>query len=353
MTTQWVVTNAAERIELDGQKQGETTFTVSNPTSRGDRAVLDMVAGDGAELSWFSVADPQRFVTAGGSVAYVVKVEVPAGAAPGSHWIQGRVYSASSAPEESSVLSGRVFVDVAQSAPAPKRKPWWIIAVAAALVLLVVGVITWVALSRGGTPAPAPAAKTSKAAAPTASTPPSPSVVPNLVMLTEKQATDALTAAGLTVGKVRHRHDPARVGKVLDQTPAALATAPGGKVDLVIAVSLAAPAITSPASGGSFGRGSSVDVRWDQAEAWVGSWQISTSKQNCYFYFAHENRDCRFDAQASATVTTRTYNASFSLSYQPLLNLGWFNTGPVRATVTALDDFGTAGPSTTVEFRIG
>jgi PASTA domain len=355
MSTHWAITNAAERIVLDDQKQGETTFTVSNPTSKADRAVLDVVTGAGTDQSWFSVADPQRLVTASGSVAYLVKVAVAADAAPGPHWIQGRVYSADSAPEESSVLSGRIFVDVAAPVPAAKPRPWWIIAVAALVVLVVVGVVSWVLVRGKGEPAPAAAAKPSPAASssPSRSAPPSPAVVPNLVSLTEKQATDALTAVGFTVGKVRHRQDPAHAGKVLEQTPAAATAASGTKVDLVVAVSLAAPAITSPANGGSFGRGSSVDVRWDQAEAWVGAWQVNTSKQTCYFYIGHEYRDCRFDGQASVTVTSRTYNASFSMSYQPLLNLGWYNTGPVRAGVAAVDDFGAAGPSATVEFRIG
>ena len=357
MSTQWVVTNAADRIVLDDQKQGETTFTVSNPSSRADRVVFDVVAGDGAEPAWFSVDDPQRLVPATGSVAYLVKVAVPADAPPGSHSVQGRVYSADSAPEESSVLSGRILFDLAAPAAAPRRKPWWILAVAA-LVVVVVGVVTWVVVASGGNPAPTPVAKASplasRSAAPTRSATPGPATVPNLVSLAEKQATDALAAAGLTVGKVQHKQDPANAGKVLQQNPVAPTTiAAGSKVDLVVAVSLAAPGITSPANGGGFGRGSSVNVAWGQPESWVGGWQVNTSKQTCYYYIGQQYKDCRFDAEAGARVTSRNYNASFSLNYQYLLNLGWYNTGPVRATVAAVDDFGNAGPSSTVEFRIG
>ena len=81
MSTQWVVTNAADRIVLDDQKHAETTFTVSNPSSRADRVVFDVVAGDGAEPAWFAVDDPQRLVPASGSVAYLVKVAVQIGRA--------------------------------------------------------------------------------------------------------------------------------------------------------------------------------------------------------------------------------------------------------------------------------
>jgi hypothetical protein len=349
MSTHWVITNPAERITLDEQKQTETTFTVSNPEPRPDRAVFDVVAGDGADPSWFTFADPQRLVPGGGSVTYLVKVAVPADAASGSRSLQGMVYSADTAPEESSVLSGRVVFDVAPPVVA-RQRPWWIVAVAAALVVLVIGVVTWIVVANRGGPAPKPA---HASATPGRSVAPGPVVVPNLTALTEKQATDALTAAGLTVGKVQHRHDPAQAGKVLQQSPAPTTITSGTTVDLVLAVNLTAPTITSPANGGAFGRDSSVEVRWDQPEAWVGSWQVSTYKQICYFYVGHEYRDCRFDPQANATVTSRSYKASFQLSYQPLLNLGWYNTGPVRATVAPVDDFGVAAPGSTVEFKIG
>ena len=40
MATNWVVTTAAERITLDDQRKGETTFTVTNPGPAFDRAVF-------------------------------------------------------------------------------------------------------------------------------------------------------------------------------------------------------------------------------------------------------------------------------------------------------------------------
>ncbi len=354
MGTKWVITNAAERVVLDDQKHGEITFTVSNPTPYPDRAVFEVVPGEGADGAWFSAADPQRQVPASGSVAYLVKVAVPAEAVPGSHSLQGRVYSADSAPEETSVLSGRVLLDVAGPVPAPKRKPWWLIAVAA-LVVLVAGVVIWLLVPRGGAPA-APAATPARSAG--ASTRPSvaaagPVTVPNLVGLTEQEATKQLTALGLVAGKVQHRQDPAQAGKVLAQNPTLTSVAPGTKVDLVLAVSLAAPSITNPGGGSGFGQGSSVDVRWNQGETWVGSWHVTTSKENCYYYVGHQYRDCHFDPQADTSVGIKLYTASFSLGYQPLLNIGWFNTGTVQANVAAVDDFGTAGPAATVQFRIG
>jgi hypothetical protein len=348
VSTQWVVTNASGRIALDDKKQGETTFTVSNPALNADRAVFEVVPGDGAERSWFTVADPQRMVPGTGSVPYLVKVAVPADAPAGSYAIQGRVYSADLAPEESSVLSGRVVFDIGAAAPVPeaKPKPWWLIAVAA-LVVLVIGVVTWLLVAGGDEPKPVAGG----AASPSAT--PKDAKVPNLLGLAEEQARKELTAAGLTVGTLKRKQDPAQKDKVLQQGTAAATVVPGGsKVDLVVAVSLAAPAITSPAAGQGLGR-SGVDVRWNQTEAWVAKWNVRTTKQTCYYYFAHSYRDCRWDQEAATSTTGKQYSASYNMGFQPLLNLGWYQTGPVQAIVTAVDDFGGAGPAATVEFRVG
>jgi hypothetical protein len=353
MSTKWVITNAADRIALDEKRTGEITFTVSNPTPYPDRAVFEVVPDEGADPSWFATTEPQRLVPANGSAAYLVKVAVPADVAPSEHSVQARVYSSDSAPEESSVLSGRVLLDVAGPAvPAPKRRPWWLLAVAA-LVVLVLGVVIWLLIPSGK---PTPVATPSHSAA--ASTSPSPSAaatvtVPNLQGLAEADAVKQLTAVGLVEGKVSHRQNPAQAGKVLAQSATLTSVPAGSKVNLEVGVSLSAPVITAPANGAGFGGGSSVDVRWNQTEPWVMTWQVSTTKENCYYYFAHSYRDCHNDPQANTSVGIKLYTASFSLSYQPLLNLGNYNTGNVQATVVAVDDFGTAGPAAVVGFHIG
>jgi hypothetical protein len=177
--------------------------------------------------------------------------------------------------------------------------------------------------------------------------------VPNLQGLAEADAVKQLTAVGLVEGKVQHRQNPAAAGKVLSQSATLTAVQRGSKVDVVVGVSLSAPGITSPANGAGFGGGSSVDVRWSQSESWVATWHVVTTKENCYYYIGHQYRDCHYDGQASTTVGIKLYTASFSLSYQPLLNLGNYNTGNVQATVAAVDDFGTDGPAAAVGFHIG
>jgi hypothetical protein len=166
-------------------------------------------------------------------------------------------------------------------------------------------------------------------------------------------AVKQLTAVGLVQGKVRHRQNPARAGKVLAQSATLTSVPAHSAVDLVIGASLSAPKIASPDNGAGFSRGSRVDVRWNQSEPWVTTWHVTTQKQNCRYYFVDIYSDCRYDGQADTTVGSKRYTASFSMDYQPLLSLGNFNTGSVQAIVAAVDDFGTAGPAATVQFRVG
>jgi hypothetical protein len=168
MTSAWVIASAAPAIELSPAGIGETSFTVTNNASRIGRAVLDVVPSEGADPQWFSVVEPQRSVPAGGSVSYPVRVAINPSAPPGSYSFQGRVYSADEAPEENSVLSGRVSLSLARPAvPVPKKRPWWVLAVAALVVVVVGVVVALVLANRSGTPAASPA-PASPAAAKTA-----------------------------------------------------------------------------------------------------------------------------------------------------------------------------------------
>jgi hypothetical protein len=145
-----MITAVAERVRLTGENRGETSFTVTNPGSAPARLVFELVAGDGADVSWFSVGEPQRLVDAGASVSYLVTILVPAGTPAGAYWLQGRAYSADTAPEESSRLSGRVAFDVAASAK--PKKAWWPYAVAAGVVVVVLGVVGYLIFRPDGEP---------------------------------------------------------------------------------------------------------------------------------------------------------------------------------------------------------
>lgn len=160
MTTEWVITTAAERVELREGK-AETTFTVTNAGPAQDRVVFEVVAGDGADPSWFlPPQEPQLLVGPNGSATFLVKIVVPPTAAGGGYWLQGRAYSADTAPEEGSRLSGRVAFEVAP--PVKPKKPWWPYALGAALVLVVLIVVGFVVFGgddepqTGPSPSPSP-----------------------------------------------------------------------------------------------------------------------------------------------------------------------------------------------------
>jgi hypothetical protein len=287
MPTKWVVTTPSDRVELDENQQGQTTFTVTNPTPKLDRVVFDVVAGDGADASWFTVDEPQRRVPGNGSVSYLMKAAVPVGAKPGDYSVQGRVYSADSAPEEDSVLSSRLAVQVkAAITPPPKKIPWWVYVVVALVV--VVAIVVGFVVASG-----------SKSSGPTVN-------VPNVSNQSQDQATTNLF--GLKVGVVRHKLDASPDRVIYQSVPGGAKVARGTTVDLVVTTALAAPVLTKPASGATIPLASlappttpvptspvlgatpspmpspaSADgvLRWTDPDPFVSRWQVEYQQEIC------------------------------------------------------------------------
>ena len=88
MTT-WQIGESGTELVLDGDGEGEVTFTITNTSELQDRAVLTVTPLDGAADDWFTVDEPQRAVGPGASVVYAVEVKVPPGTAAGSFGMQG------------------------------------------------------------------------------------------------------------------------------------------------------------------------------------------------------------------------------------------------------------------------
>jgi hypothetical protein len=348
MSTTWVVTTATDRVILDEHGQGETTFTVTNPGSGADRVVFEPVPGRGANLAWFSVEDPQRRVAPAASASFLLRTQVPTGTGPGRYEVQGRVYSADSAPEESSVLSGRLVFEVPEPATAtPKRAvPWWVYAAAAALVVVVGIVVTLIATLGGddkpaAAPAPAAVSPTPSPVSQTQNTgTPAAAKVPKLANLTEAGALDALKQAGLTAGKIMHKYNQYNPDRVTDQTAAEGTTlAAGSAVGFTVTVSLSAPkSITGP----SIKTGQPVE--WTQAEPWVTQWRVGASAQLCLSTGALGS--CDWAPIIVQTVTTPSYVLPLRVPVKGLKIVGVsaeFDTHS-QWGVAALDDFGTPGP---------
>lgn len=363
MSTKWVVTAAAERIALDDQRQGETTFTVTNPGKAADRVVFDVVVGEGTDEGWFTVDDPQRLVRGGASVSYLMKVAVPADAPPGPYEVQGRVYSVDSAPEESSVLSPRLKLEVPDAPEPDQRKlPWWWLVAAGAVVLaLLVGI--GVLVFGGGDENGATAAATPS---PTASGTPGPSaelLMPDLLGMSEQEALGLLDELGLTVRPIQYRHDPERADQVVRQSLAPdLVVSPEALVDLEVAVELTAPTVTAPEGMPMYGAAADIaTLEWDAGNSPARTWLVSWSREACRIssnvFLQAQVGGCGFpDSDGSATVDTTSYSPSVSFQTNSQISFGGsgrtYHTGWVRWRVAAVDDFGVAGPATEGYFRV-
>jgi hypothetical protein len=321
MSTEWVVTTATERVTLNDQRQGETTFTVTNPDTSPDRAVFEVVVGEGTNAGWFSVEEPQRLIRGSASVSFLMKATVPADVPPGEYAVQGRVYSAESAPEESSALSNRVLLDV-PPAPKPTRRPipWWIPTVAA----LVVGALIagGVALLRRDDPPP-----------------PSTTVaVPNLANLTPEQIKATLTRVGLTP-KVLYLHLPSKVGEVEQAPPAGAQVDRESTVEARVAVNLTPTRLKGP-SYVQAPYNKLPTLEWTQLEPYVTTWRIWLYQYTC----DGAGAPCTDLLTIDETVTTTSFNPVVRFSFQETGRQGPFHTGKMHWQVFPVDSVGTSGP---------
>jgi hypothetical protein len=337
MSTEWVVTTAAERITLNAQRQGEMTFTVTNPTTAADRAVFDIVPGDGADPTWFQVDEPQRPVRGTSSVAYVVKMAVPPPVKPGDYELQGRVYSADSAPEESSVLSSRVMVTVAPADAPPKRRiPWWVFVVAGLVVIALVGTIVVVA-TRGGSPGPTPSGTP---------TPSGPTVaVPDVSKLKVVDAMAALTKADL-VSSVKYKQDPAQAGHVDQSIPAGTQVVRGSTVDLTAHVSMQPPQLIGPIPNSRTQVNPLPTLIWQDPDAFVHNWEVRVLIRSCFIGPLLAGPPCTDLVREDVRVTKPNYQPIVRLTPVPPGALGVFDNGVVLWLVIPYDDFNQAGPGT-------
>lgn len=331
MSTEWVVTTAAERVTLNEQRQGELTFTVTNPTNRTDRAVFDVVPGEGVDPAWFQVDEPQRAVRGTASVSYLVRAAIPAQTPPGDFAVQGRVYSADSAPEESSVLSSRVlFAIKGAEKPAKKRWPWWIWVVAALVAIVLAVTITLVVANSDEGPVVAPDGTVA---------------VPDVSTLSIADARAALEDAGL-VAQVKYRQDPAHAGTVQQPIPAGTRILNGSTVDVVFLVALKPPDLVSPANNSSAPRAKLPALTWKDPDQYVTSWRITVYQETCYYLaLITPAQICRDLLTTDQIVTTTSYTPVLRFTLRPGTQVGVFHSGTFKWQVQAVDDFGNPGPA--------
>jgi hypothetical protein len=344
MTSPWMISAAAERVQLNPQRQGQVTFTVTNSGPVDARAVLEVMPGENANPAWFLVDEPQRPVPHGGSTTFLVRIAAPMDARPGWYWLAGRVYSADAAPEESSAVSNRVGFDVVGApAKAKSKLLLWLIPVAATL-LVVAGVVGWLVLRDTDAPQAQPQ--------PPAGAPSGP--MPDLTGSVEQEALAALTKRGVKVVTV-YRHDPPRAGRVIDQSIApGTELTEGDTADLEVAVSLAQPRHVSPpwvwGSEEQFPQGGeSPELVWEPVHG-AASYRVEVQAMECRRTpqgpGERPNISCDYGVFLIDEGTVDGTSFRPKPMYFPPDDgtvLVWAD-GGVRWRVIAIDDFGGEGP---------
>lgn len=176
------VIGGPSQLTLDDSRTGTVAFSVSNVTGRPVRARIFVQPGAGTDVGWFLIAGEgpaptgtwsamtERGLPVSGTASIEVTVRVPDAAPAGA---ASFVLGAALEETPDQVVSGPTVAFEVSAARAKRKFPWWIAAVAAgALVVLVGGgALIWALI--GPSSNDSPSTQTSADAGPTESAPPS------------------------------------------------------------------------------------------------------------------------------------------------------------------------------------
>jgi len=141
-----------------GFHKGSAVFGVTNKTGEGLTARFSVqVQGDG-KPEWYQVqGEPERPVAAGENQTVTVVAKIPGATPPGQHRIKLRAINVNDPDNDSTdSTAATVTVPAAAVAPTPGKKPfpWWILAVAGGVLILVIGAIIAIVAMSGGSKVP-------------------------------------------------------------------------------------------------------------------------------------------------------------------------------------------------------
>lgn len=232
MPDAFAVTTPTTTVTLDTSRVGQVSFTVSNISGRPLRARLRPLTQDPMKAEWLTVTGAaQRDFALGATEVFVVSVAVPADVPAGTYSFRGDAVGEDQ-PDEDFAQGPTVALTV-PAAPVKPKFPWWIVAVAVA-VLIIGGIVFFVIKDSGGSSKPSPS--------PTSGT----VSIPNVVGQGESQAVQQLQALGL-VPTVATQESATPIagcqGNVIATSPAANSTAPVGTTVFVVVTPHTPPAI--------------------------------------------------------------------------------------------------------------
>jgi hypothetical protein len=141
-----------------GFHKGSAVFGVTNKTGEGLTARFSVqVQGDG-KAEWYTVqGEPERAVAAGENQTVTVVAKIPGATPPGQHRMKLRVVNVNDPDNDSTdSTAATVTVPVAEKKEEKPKKPfpWWILAVAGGVLVLVIGAIIAIVVMNGGSKVP-------------------------------------------------------------------------------------------------------------------------------------------------------------------------------------------------------
>lgn len=145
------ITATTSDVKLNASGQGEVSFTISNKLGTGVSARATVEPSGNARAEWMSFPNGmERTLSPDGTAVIPVRISVPPGTPPGSYGF-GLVVTDVANPDEHYDRGPSVAFTVA-AVPVPVKKPfpWWIVALAAGVVVIV-GVVVAILSSHGGT----------------------------------------------------------------------------------------------------------------------------------------------------------------------------------------------------------
>ena len=177
------------------------TASVTNSATVPARIVLGAFAatepGGPDARPWTRVDQPLRVIAPGTTEQYTITLSPPAGIPAGDYVVRFIAYDADRPPEEYSDQAKQLQVVVpATTAAPPKGVPWWVYAVAGALVLII-GVVAFLVLRPSPAPplpSPSPSPSPTPTVTPTVNPCPAP-YVPRLARPDDNVCVTVLSAA--------------------------------------------------------------------------------------------------------------------------------------------------------------
>lgn len=142
MARPFVITTPNAKVTLDKQGKGKVSFTVSNETGKPLKAQIKAKPLNAAKEAWLTVTgEVEREFLAEGSQQITVEIAVPEGTTAGKFDFRIDVASVYN-PEDEYAEGPTVAFEAPEIKSEAKKFPWWIVAVAAA-VLIIGGGLTW------------------------------------------------------------------------------------------------------------------------------------------------------------------------------------------------------------------